>query len=134
LSALRDLDRASGVNLTAPELKAVVAALGERDETAEVCRDRSGTAEADSDLRDTETVPLKASIDEYFAREVRPHVPDAWIDTTKTKVGYEIPFNRHFYVYEPPRPLEVIEADIKQLEREIMQMLADVTGSAEEGA
>ncbi|MBZ0152256.1 MAG: type I restriction-modification system subunit M [Planctomycetes bacterium] len=134
LSALRDLDRASGVNLTAPELKAVVAALGERDETAEVCKDRSGTAEADSDLRDTETVPLKASIDEYFAREVRPHVPDAWIDTTKTKVGYEIPFNRHFYVYEPPRPLEVIEADIKQLEREILQMLADVTGSAEEGS
>jgi len=134
LSALRDLDRASGVNLTAPELKAVVAALGERDETAEVCKDRSGTAEADSDLRDTETVPLKASIDEYFAREVRPHVPDAWIDTTKTKVGYEIPFSRHFYLYEPPRPLEVIEADIRQLERDILQMLADVTGSSEEGA
>jgi type I restriction enzyme M protein len=134
LTALREVDRASGVNLSAPELKAVLAALGERDETAEVCKDRSGTAEADADLRDTETVPLKDCIDEYFAREVRPHVPDAWIDTTKTKVGYEIPFNQHFYVYEPPRPLEVIEADIKQLEREILQMLADVTGSAEGGS
>ena len=61
-------------------------------------------------------MPLKESIDEYFKREVLPHVPDAWIDESKTKVGYEIPLNRHFYRYEPPRPLEVIEADIKTLE------------------
>ena len=63
----------------------------------------------------------------YFKREVLPHVPDAWIDTTKTKVGYEIPLNRHFYRYEPPRPLEVIETDIKRLEDDIMKMLKEVT-------
>jgi type I restriction enzyme M protein len=113
--------------LSAAELKAVVAALGERDETAEICRDRDGQPEPDADLRDTETVPFKENIDAYFKREVLPHVPDAWIDTTKTKVGYEIPLNRHFYHYEPPRPLDVIETDIKRLEGEIVAMLKEVT-------
>ncbi len=83
--------------------------------------------EPDADLRDTETVPLKESIEAYFKREVLPHVPDAWIDTAKTKVGYEIPLNRHFYRYEPPRPLETIETDIKRLEGEIVAMLKEVT-------
>ena len=117
----------AGVRLTAPEIKAVLGALGERDETAEICRDRDGNPEPDPELRDTESVPLKESIDEYFKREVLPHVPDAWIDESKTKVGYEIPLNRHFYRYEPPRPLEVIEADIKTLEGEILALLKDVT-------
>ncbi len=81
----------------------------------------------DADLRDTESVPLKESIHEYFKREVLPHVPDAWIDESKTKVGYEIPLNRHFYRYEPPRPLEAIESDIKQLEGEILGLLKEVT-------
>ena len=72
-------------------------------------------------------MPLKESIESYFKREVLPHVPDAWIDTTKTKVGYEIPLNRHFYRYEPPRPLEEIEADIKALENDILAQLAEVT-------
>jgi type I restriction enzyme M protein len=127
LTELRALDRSREVHLNSPELKAVLAALGERDETAEICRDRNGEAEPDADLRDTETVPLKESIEEYFKREVLPHVPDAWIDTTKTKVGYEIPLNRHFYLYEPPRALEVIEADIRKLESEILSMLKEVT-------
>ena len=127
LTELRTLDRARDVRLSAPELKAVLAALGERDDTAEICRDRDGQPEPDADLRDTETVPLKESIEAYFKREVLPHVPDAWIDTTKTKVGYEIPLNRHFYRYEPPRPLETIEADIKRLEDDIMKMLKEVT-------
>ena len=127
LTELRKLDRELDVRLSAPELKAVLAALGERDETAEICRDREGQPEPDADLRDTETVPLKESIDEYFKREVLPHVPDAWIDATKTKVGYEIPLNRHFYHYEPPRPLEVIEMNIKSLEDDIMKMLKEVT-------
>ena len=131
LTALREVDRAAGVRLTAPELKAVLGALGERDETAEPCLDRNGNPEPDPDLRDTESVPLKEGIAQYFEREVRPHVPDAWIDEDKTKVGYEIPLNRHFYRYEPPRPLEVIEADIKTLEREILDLLAEVTGSNE---
>jgi len=127
LTELRPLDRERDVRLSAPELKAVLAALGERDETAEICRDRDGQPEPDADLRDTETVPLKESIEAYFKREVLPHVPDAWIDPTKTKVGYEIPLNRHFYRYEPPRPLEVIETDIRKLEGEILAMLKEVT-------
>ena len=129
LTDLREADRTGNVRLTAAELRVVLAALGERDETAEVCRDRHGNPEPDSELRDTESVPLKESIQAYFEREVLPHVPDAWIDESKTKIGYEIPLNRHFYQYEPPRPLDVIEADIKILEREIIELLADVTDS-----
>lgn len=129
LTDLREVDRVAGVRLTAPELKAVVAALAERDDTAEICRDRDGNPEPDPDLRDTESVPLKESIAEYFKREVLPHVPDAWIDESKTRVGYEIPLNRHFYRYEPPRALDVIEADIRKLEQEIVTQLAGITGS-----
>ena len=129
LRDLREADRAGNVWLSTPEIKAVIGALSERDETAEICRDRRGNPEPDPDLRDTESVPLKEGIAEYFKREVLPHVPDAWIDENKTKVGYEIPLNRHFYRYVPPRPLEVIEADIKTLELEIMELLANVTGS-----
>ena len=128
LTDLRDLDRESGVRLTAPELKAILSALGERDESAEICRNRKGEPEPDPELRDTESVPLKESIDEYFKREVLPHVPDAWIDESKTKIGYEIPLNRHFYVYEPPRSLAVIEKEIRDLEQESQGMLAEVLG------
>jgi type I restriction enzyme M protein len=85
------------------------------------------TYETDPELRDTENVPLKEKIDDYFKREVLPHVPDAWIDESKTKIGYEIPLNRHFYRYEPPRPLEQIESDIKTLETEILALLKEVT-------
>jgi len=127
LTGLKKLDRAEGVRLSGAELKAVINAIGERDETAEICRNKDGEPEPDSDLRDTESVPLKESIAEYFEREVLPHVPDAWIDHSKTKVGYEIPLNRHFYLYEPPRPLETIEGEIRDLEKEIMEMLKEVT-------
>jgi len=127
LTELRDLDRARGVRLSASELKAVLAALGERDETAEICRNKDGNPEPDTDLRDTEAVPLKESIEEYFQREVLPHVPDAWIDHDRTRIGYEIPLNRHFYRYEPPRPLETIEEDIKALEDDIVKLLKEVT-------
>jgi len=71
-------------------------------------------------------VPLIDDIEEYFAREVLPHVPDAWIDPDKTKVGYEIPFTRHFYRYVPPRPLDEIEKDLRVLVSEIQAMLAEV--------
>ncbi|MBI4553892.1 MAG: N-6 DNA methylase, partial [Candidatus Latescibacteria bacterium] len=81
----------------------------------------------DADLRDFENVPLKDDIDEYFCREVLPHVPDAWMDRSKDKVGYEINFNRHFYRYTPPRPLEEIDADLKQAEEEILRLLREVT-------
>ena len=71
-------------------------------------------------------MPLLEDIDAYFEREVRPHVPDAWVDHSKTKVGYEIPFNRHFYKYIPPRPLEKIDADIDRVSAEIMELLQEV--------
>jgi type I restriction enzyme M protein len=73
-------------------------------------------------------VPLGESIHEYFAREVLPHIADAWIDESKTKVGYEIPFTRHFYKYVPPRPLEEIDADLNTLIAEISELLSEVEG------
>ena len=81
----------------------------------------------DAQLRDFENVPLKENIDDYFRREVLPHVPDAWMDHTKDKVGYEINFNRHFYRYEAPRPLEAIDSDLKQSEDNFMRLLKEVT-------
>lgn len=131
--------------------------LGEKDPAAQICYDKKGKPEVDSDLRDTENVPLppgislplpldyeskqnKGKIDlapllklvqphceAWLAKEVLPYRPDAWINHANLKVGYEIPFNRHFYEYEAPRPLDEIEADIARLEQEIMAMLKDVT-------
>jgi type I restriction enzyme M protein len=115
--ALKDL------KIAAPLKKSILNALSERDETAEICKDKDGNPEPDSDLRDYENVPLKDDIDAYMQREVLPHVPDAWVDESKTRIGYEIPFTRHFYEYVPPRPLEVIEQEIKSLEDEIRGML-----------
>lgn len=140
--------KAAGIKLPAPVRKAIFNALGERDPNAEICRDSKGRPEPDSELRDTENIPLpegtqlplpmafgpdkpnddlvaafKAGIDAYMIREVLPHVPDAWVDYSKTKVGYEIPINRHFYVYKPPRPLDEIEAEISALEGEIAGLL-----------
>ena len=129
VEVLRGVEQAAGVKLAAPERKAVLSALGERDPEAEVCRDRRGNPEPDTELRDTETVPLSEDIDAYIEREVLPHVPDAWVDASKTKVGYEIPLNRHFYVYEPPRPLDQIESDLQALEQEIAGLLSDVVRS-----
>ncbi|HOZ46560.1 MAG TPA: class I SAM-dependent DNA methyltransferase [Candidatus Hydrogenedentes bacterium] len=125
--ALKAAFRGADVKAPAPLFKAVLAALSERDETAEVCTDAKGNPEPDTDLRDYENVPLKEDVDEYVAREVLPHVPDAWVDESKTRIGYEISFNRYFYTYTPPRPLEDIEADLKQIEREIADTLAEVT-------
>lgn len=126
---LADLRKVAGKNdcrLSAAEINSIVSALGERDPAAEPCKDSRGRPEPDAELRDTENVPLKEDIEEYFRREVLPHAPGAWIDEDKTKVGYEIPFNRHFHRHQPPRPLEVIEAEIKTLEKEIVAMLGKV--------
>jgi type I restriction enzyme M protein len=76
---------------------------------------QKGKPQADPALRDTENVPLFEEVDDYFRREVLPHSPDAWIDEEKTKVGYDIPFNRHFYVFEPPRSLAEIDADLARV-------------------
>jgi type I restriction enzyme M protein len=116
----------AGLSVPAPVRKAILSALAERDESAEVCLDADGKPEPDADLRDYENVPLKEDINAYFEREVRPHVLDAWIDENKTKIGYEIPFTRHFYRYESMRPLKIIEADIRQLEQQIQSSLAEV--------
>jgi len=124
------------LKLPASIKKAIFSALSEKDESATICRDKEGNPEPDPDLRDTESVPLSERIETFFEREVKPHVPDAWIDTTKRDekdgevgiVGYEINFNRYFYRYQPPRPLEIIEADIRTMERDIVRMLAEVIG------
>ena len=113
----------------APEKKLFRSVFTHKDPEAAPVVDggRGGGYEPDADLRDFENVPLKDDIDAYFEREVRPHVRDAWMDRSKDKVGYEINFNRHFYQYTPPRPLEVIDADLKQAEGEIMRLLREVT-------
>ena len=127
----------AGLKLPVPARKAVLSALSERDPTAEICRDRDGKPEPDPELRDTERVPLAEDVYAFFEREVRPHVPDAWLDESKRDakdgkvgiVGYEINFNRHFYRYSPPRLLEDIETDIRHIEADIVRMLREVTAS-----
>ena len=146
---LADLTSAAGkadLKLPAPVKKAILTALGEQDAEAEICRDADGKPEPDPELRDTERVPLldgedpadadevPASVRAFFEREVKPHVPDAWIDTSKRDhkdgkvglVGYEINFNRYFYRYKPPRPIAEIGADIQAIEDDILEMLKDM--------
>ncbi|TWR95473.1 type I restriction-modification system subunit M [Pseudomonas saxonica] len=128
--------KAAGIKkLGKAALKAALSCFGERDGGAQPVLDDKGNVQADSDLRENENVPLNQSIDDYFAREVLPHVPDAWIDTSKTDakdglvgiVGYEINFNRYFYVYLPPRALAEIDAELKAVEAEIAALLGEVT-------
>jgi type I restriction enzyme M protein len=121
---------AHDVSPSTPELKAILNALSERDPEADICMVK-GQPEADAGLRDNENVPLGESVYDYFEREVKPHVPDAWIDESKTDaqdgevgvVGFEIPFNRHFYVFQPPRPLAEIDRDLKACTDRIKQMI-----------
>ena len=123
------------VYLSAPQLKALLNALSERDPEADICTDSKGNPEADTGLRDYENVPLTESVYDYFEREVKPHVPGAWIDEFKRDekdrevgiVGFEIPFNRHFYEFTPPRPLEEIDADLKQCTDRIKQMIEELS-------
>jgi len=134
--ALKAMASEHGIKLDASLRKAILNALSEQDETAKICRDKKGNPEPDTNLRDYENVPLSESVQAFFEREVKPHVSDAWIDESKRDekdgqvgiVGYEINFNRYFYTYEPPRPLDEIEADIKKIESEIMDMLREVAG------
>jgi type I restriction enzyme M protein len=103
----------------------------ERDAAGKIVLGAKGKAKGkpmpDSQLRDTENVPLSENVESYFKREVLPHAPDAWIDHDKTKVGYEIPFNRHFYVFKPPRPLAVIDTELKQCTDRILTMIAGLS-------
>lgn len=114
------------VSLKAPIMKAILSALSERDETAEVCKDSEGNIEPDPKLRDYENVTLLENIDEYFKREVVPHVPDAWMDRSKDKVGYEINFTKEFYTYAPLRSIEEIQKDILALEKETEGIMEEV--------
>jgi type I restriction enzyme M protein len=126
---------------------AVLDALAVRDLEADAVTDAKGSVEPDPDRRDNENVPLpqqrvafeadvgarlatstyRTAVDDYLTTEVLPYVPDAWVDHDKTKIGYEVPLTRHFYVYVPPRPLEEIDAEIKSLEAEIQSLLNEVT-------
>ncbi|GAB6563933.1 type I restriction-modification system subunit M [Bacillus mobilis] len=125
---LKDEFKKNDVAIGAPVLKAILAGLSEKDETADICMKNKADAEPDTDLRDTESVPLKEDIYEYFEREVKPHVSDAWIDESKAKVGYEIPFTRQFYKYTKLRSAEEIMAEIKELEASILEKLKKVMG------
>jgi type I restriction enzyme M protein len=126
--------KTEGVKISAQVKKAILSALSERDEDAETCTDRHGNPEPDTDLRDHELVPLKEDWREYVAREVTPFAPDAWVDETYRdprdreigRVGYEINFNRYFYRYTPPRPLDEIDAELRTLEAEIAGLLQEV--------
>ncbi len=103
----------------------------ERDEAGKVVLGTKGKGKGkpvpDASLRDTENVPLSEDVETYFDREVLPHAPDAWIDHDKTKTGYEIPFNRHFYVFKPPRPLAEIDAELKGVTDRILTMIGGMT-------
>jgi type I restriction enzyme M protein len=133
-----------GVRLTPAQRKKLWQTIGVHDEAADYCRVQSGKnkgdLEPDPALRDTENVPFgwgdhpkiheaqRETVQAYFDAEVKPHVADAWIDWDKTKIGYEIPFTRHFYEYVPPRPLEEIDADLERVVGEIMMLLREVEG------
>ena len=132
--ALTGALKAKDIKIGAPIKKAILSALSERDEGAETCTDKNGNIEPDTDLRDHELVPLKEDWREYVEREVKPFVPDAWVDENHRdardgevgRVGYEINFNRYFYRYIPPRPLEEINAELKTLEGDIATLLNEV--------
>lgn len=111
------------LKIKTPLYRAIMDALSERDDTADVITDSDGNPVPDPELRDNENVPLDEKIDAYMKREVLPYVPDAWVDEDKTKVGYEISFNRYFYVYQPPRSVEEIQADLGKIEDEIAALL-----------
>ena len=118
--------RKTGIAVTEPLLKAVVTVFGISDAEGELVTDTKRRPVADPSLRDTENVPLDQDVHEYLEREVHPWVPDAWIDETKTRIGYEIPFTRVFYKYVPPRPLAEIDADVQAAIARIEALFAEV--------
>ena len=126
VSAVETLGTRQASPVSKPAMKTIFRALSERDEAADVCADKDGKPEADNELRDYENVPLTDDIDAYFKREVLPHVPDAWMDRSKDKVGYEINFTKEFYKYTSLRSLEDIRKEILALEKETEGLLGEV--------
>lgn len=126
IAVIKEAFKETDIQLRAPILRAIWTALSERDETADVCMRTKKDVEADTELRDTEIIPLTEDIEEYFKREVLPHVPDAWIDEEHTRIGYEIPFTRYFYQYTKLRPSTEIKAEIQELEASILEKLKKV--------
>ncbi|NRT80939.1 type I restriction-modification system subunit M [Clostridium beijerinckii] len=120
IKELKEKAKEFGITLGAALLKAIWSTIGERNENADICKDAKGNTESDPSLRDTESIPLKEDINVYFKREVKPHVPDAYMDeSTFDNIGYEIPFTRHFYKYEKLRPFAEIMKEIEVLEGEL---------------
>lgn len=129
IKELKSKAKEFGITLGAALLKAIWNAIGERNENADVCKDSKGNIESDTSLKDTESIPLKEDINTYFEREVKPHVPNAYMDTaTFNNIGYEIPFTRHFYKYEKLRPFGEIMKEVEDLEREIAVEIRKVLG------
>jgi type I restriction enzyme M protein len=114
--------------LNASQLKSLITGLAERDDTAPIQNDAKGNPVPDTELRDTENVPLGRDIDEYIETEIAPHLGHFWVDRSKDKIGYEIPFTRHFYRFPPSRPLEEIDNDLNHLVKEIGQLLREMEG------
>lgn len=112
-------------NLSANFIKNIILALSEHDDTADYVLDSKGKKQPDSNLRDSEKIPLKQDIKDFFDREVKPYYSKAWMDRKKDKIGYEINFTKYFYKYVPPRPLEEIEKDIKEVTAEIQELLKE---------
>lgn len=129
---LKDSFKGKGLSVKATLLKTILSALSETDETADICRDSKGNPEPDTELRDTERVPLKEDIEEYFEREVKPYAEDAWIDESKTVIGYEIPFTRYFYKFEEPEKADDIMERIIETEKELMKSLNELFGEVGE--
>ncbi len=123
---LKEHCKKHGLLLPTPMQKTVLKALSKQDETSDICLDKKGNREPDTSLRNNENVPLKEDIWEYFEREVLPHVPDAWIDESKTVKGYEINITKYFYKYKPLRSLEEIRADILELEMQTEGLISEV--------
>jgi type I restriction enzyme M protein len=118
----------AGLFVKTPLMKAILAGLSEKDETADICTDSKGNPESDPDLRDIEQIPFKEDIDEYIKREVLPYAPDAWVDKSKTKKGYEIPFTRYFYKYTELGNADETLRDIQALGAKIQTAISELFG------
>ncbi len=115
----------SDFKLSSHFINQIILGLSEHDDTADYVTDSKGNIKPDTNLRDHEKIPLKKDIDEYFRKEVLKYYPDAWMDRKKDRIGYELNFNQYFYKYKPPRPLEEIEAEIKELAAEILELIRE---------